>query len=155
MHVDLTLLAVLKIVQHMIQECYEADSQRFVLQAREDDVQQSEKVRIFHHGQHKKLVKRSLISKLQTDQGVPEGHDACSDYLVANLLFNPAVLDADAQALLLSEVVPVFTDEDNQILEKLPDKEDVKDVLFKSNLNAAPGTDGITSLLYKECWDTR
>ena len=74
---------------------------------------------------------------------------------MANLLFNPAVLDADAQALLLSEVVPVFTDEDNQILEKLPDKEDVKDVLFKSNLNAAPGTDGITSLLYKECWDTR
>ena len=98
---------------------------------------------------------RSSILKLQTDQEALEGHDACSDYLVANLLFNPAVLDADAQALLQSEVVPGFTDEDNQILEKLPDKEDVKDVLFKSNLNAAPGTDGITSLLYKECWDTR
>ena len=27
-------------------------------------------------------------------------------------------------------------------------------MLFKSNLNAAPGSDGITSLLYHDHWDT-
>ena len=42
---------------------------------------------------------------------------------------------------------PVFTESDNRDLEKLPDREEVKNVLFDSNLNAAPGTDGITSLL--------
>ena len=47
----------------------------------------------------------------------------------------------------------VFTDSDNRELEELPDKDEVKYILFESNLNAAPGTDGITSLLYKEHWD--
>ena len=42
---------------------------------------------------------------------------------------------------------PVFTELDNENLAKLPEKDEVKEVLFKSNLNAAPGTDGITSLL--------
>ena len=40
------------------------------------------------------------------------------------------------------------------MLEKLPTKEEVKDVLFNSNLNAAPGSDAITSLLYHDHWDT-
>ena len=48
----------------------------------------------------------------------------------------------------------MFTEEDNKMLEMDPTIEDVKEVLFKSNLNAAPGTDGITSLLYKECWES-
>ena len=48
---------------------------------------------------------------------------------------------------------PVFTESDNRDLEKLPDREEVKNVLFDSNLNAAPGTDGITSLFYKVHWD--
>ena len=47
----------------------------------------------------------------------------------------------------------MFTDKDNENLLKPPDKEEVKSVLFNSNLNAAPGSDGITSLLYKEHWD--
>ena len=42
---------------------------------------------------------------------------------------------------------------DNTMLEKLPTKGEVKQVLFNSNLNAAPGTDGITSLLYHDNWD--
>ena len=153
---DHSFLPELKIVQTRIQEWYETDSQRIALQARVDDIQTSEKIRIYHHEQHKKLVKRSSILKLQTEQETLEGHDACSRFLVgeaAKLLLNPAVLDQAAQTMLLSEVVPVFTEEDNQKLEKPPTKEDVKEVLFNSNLKAAPGTDGITSLMYKECWD--
>ena len=84
------------------------------------------------------------------------GHEACSSYLesqLANLLLHPVILDPIAQSTLLAEEVPVFTVTDNVDLEKLPDKEEVKFVLFESNLNAAPGTDGITSLLYKVHWD--
>ena len=42
---------------------------------------------------------------------------------------------------------------DNCSLKKKPSKDYVFDVLCRSNLNSAPGTDGITSLLYKEHWD--
>ena len=153
---QLHLLPDLKDVQSRIVEWYENDSQRVVLQARVDDVQQSEKIRIYHHNQHKKLVKRSSILKLKTENETLQGHDVCSKYLigeVSNLLLNPAILDHVAQDQLLADVVPVFTAEDISNLEQEPSKEKVKEILFKSNLNAAPGTDGITSLLYKECWD--
>ena len=149
-------LAQLKHVQSEIQEWYEAESRKVVLQSRVDDVQQSEKIRIFHHEQHVKHCKKSAILKLETEEGLIVGHEACSDYLVGQvfkLLSEPAELDVCAQNILLSEVTPVFTEDDNKALEELPDKDEVREVLFKSNLNAAPGTDGITSLLYKEHWD--
>ena len=48
----------------------------------------------------------------------------------ANLLLNSAALDSIAQDILLSEVFPVFTERDNKMLEKAPDKNFVKEVLF-------------------------
>ena len=86
-----------------------------MLQSRVEDVQQSEKVRIFHHEQHIKHCKKSAILKLDTEDGILVGHDACSDYLVkqvTQLLGQPAVLDRSAQDTLLAEVTPVFTEED-------------------------------------------
>ena len=46
----------------------------------------------------------------------------------------------------------MFTGQDNEKFLKLPTLERVKKVVSSSNLYAAPGTDGIPSLLYKECW---
>ena len=66
------------------------------------------------------------------------GNEACSDYLVGQvfkLLSEPAELDVCAQNILLSEVTPVFTEDDNKALEELPDKDEVREVLCKSNLN--------------------
>ena len=151
-----TMLRQLKEIKAEICEWYEAQSRKIILQSRVDDVQESEKVRIFHHEQHRKMCKQSAILKLETESGILEGHDAVAGYLeeqVAGLLLQPAVLDPEAQAVLLAEITPVFTEVDNQNLAKLPDKEELKDILFNSNLNAAPGSDGITSLLYKEHWD--
>ena len=111
---------------------------------------------IFHHEQHVKHCNKSAILKLETENGLLVGHDACSDYLVdqvSKLLGQPAVLDSIAQETFLAEVAPVFTEEDIKNLRAAPEKDEVKEVLFKSNLNAAPGTDGITSLLYKEHWE--
>ena len=47
-----------------------------------------------------------------------------------------------------------MTESENEMLAKAPDKEEVKNTLWDSNLKAAPGTDGITGLFYKVCWDT-
>ena len=54
---------------------------------------------------------------------------------------------------MLNEIDPVFSAQDNQKLLCLPTEDDVKKVISKSNLHAAPGTDGIPSLLYSKCWD--
>ena len=51
------------------------------------------------------------------------------------------------------EILPCFTEADNALLLAPPTLQDVKDTVTDSNLHAAPGTDGITSFFYKECWD--
>ena len=55
---------------------------------------------------------------------------------------------------MLQEVDKVFTDKDNSKLLSTPTQEEVRKVIAKSNLSAAPGSDGIPSLLYDKCWDT-
>ena len=94
---------------------------------------------------------------LDTEDGRLEGHDACAEYLyrkVQELLCNPANLDSNAQNSLLSLVSTVFTDRDNQMLEALPTPQELLTVLSSSNLKASAGSDGIGSLVYKECWDS-
>ena len=86
-----------------------------------------------------------------------EGHAECASFLesqVGDLLLNHAVVDQAAHDFMLGQVEKVFTDQDNQLFLSLPTKKDVKEVLADSNLLAAPGTDGIPSLLYSKCWDT-
>ena len=112
---------------------------------------------IYHHELHKKTVKKTAILRLQTESGVIEGHDACAAYLeqsVEDLMLHPGQLDQIAQQILLDEVTPVFTDKDIKMFLTPPSKDDVWDTVCNSNLNAAPGSDGIPSLAYKECWST-
>ena len=72
---------------------------------------------------------------------------------VEDLLLHPAALDEVAQDILLKEIKVVFTEEDNKGFLTAPTKEKVLEVLSDSNLLAAPGTDGIPGLHYKEHWD--
>ena len=105
----------------------------------------------------KKLIKKSSILKLETPNGVIEGHNKCAEFLeneVKNLLLEDAGLDPIAQEKLLEEVLPCFTDADNAILSAPTTMQDVKETVDNSNLHAAPGNDGIPSLFYKACWNT-
>ena len=128
-HTNTMMFRRLKEVKAEICDWFETESKKVILQTRADDVQQSEKVQIYHHEQHKKQVKRSAILKLDTGSRIIAGHEEVSAYLesqVADLLLNPAVLDPVAQAALLDEVSEVFTEKDSENLIKLPDKEEVK-----------------------------
>ena len=101
-------------------------------------------------------MKRSSILKLSTENGIIEGHQQCSEYLeqqVADLLLTPAPNDSSAQFILLDEVLKVFSEKDNESLLAIPELKDVKNVVEEANHYAAPGTDGIPSLLYSKCWD--
>ena len=85
------------------------------------------------------------------------GHNACAEYLeqsVEDLLLHPVLLNQAAQEVLLDEVLPVFSDTDNKKLLKLPTKVEVYDTIADSNQHAAPGTDGLTSFFYKQCFKT-
>ena len=104
---------------------------KIIIQCRLDDVQQSEKVRIFQHEQHIKHCKKSAILKLSTDEGVLVGHEACSKFLfsqVQQLLCKPASLDLEAQKKLLAVVDPLFSEAQNQAFFNLPEKDKVKEV---------------------------
>ena len=115
-----------------ISKWYESESENINLFSRAQDINLNEKVRIFHHGLHKKCQKRSMIMQLSTPNGTVEGHSACAKALednVENHLLNPAPLDPFSQNLLLAEILPSFTEEDNEILLSLPSKQEVHNTL--------------------------
>jgi hypothetical protein len=153
-HID--KLVELRIVHGLIQQWYQHQCEKIKNQSRATEFQESEKVTIYHHEIHKKLIRKSAILKLQTPGGVLEGHAHCAAFLeneVKNLLLTDAGLDLNAQNVLLDELVPCFTEADNTILMSPPTLQSVKDTIDASNLHAAPGCDGIPSLLYKVCWE--
>ena len=150
-------LKELKLVHLLIEKWYTRESEKVQHQSRIQEFQNSERSTIYHHELHKRIIKRSSILKLQTSNGIIEGHDECAAFLeqtVEDLLLHPAELDAQAQQTLLAEIVPVFTAEDNTKMLTPPTNDDVLETVTSSNLHAAPGTDGLPSLLYKECWPT-
>ena len=140
---DFHQYAELRIVQVAIDDWYQKQSEKILLPSRSQEVNLNEKVRIYHHDLHKKHLKRSSILKLQSGEGLLEGHAECAAFLehqVGELLLHPHLADQAARDSLLEEVDMVFTEEDNQMLMSPPDHDEVKDVLAASNLYAAPGT---------------
>ena len=152
---EINWLPALKEVQLRIEDWFQAELEKVKYQSRVDDVQYSEKIRIYHHEIHQKNNKKSSILRLDTESGLLLGHRACSDYLQAalvQLLEQPAQLDPRAQELLLDEVEKTFTEEDNSMLVAIPTKAEVEDSLNSSNVHASPGTDSITTFFYKQCF---
>ena len=138
-------LTALKEVQLRIEKWFDEELEKVKYQSKVDDIQCSEKVRIYHHEIHQKNIKKSAILKLSTPGGIIEGHNACSNYLqdiLANLLEKPAELDLQSQDNLLSGVTASFTDKDNEMLTAIPTKVEVEESLKTSNLHAAPGNGG-------------
>ena len=150
-----SLLPALRETQFRIDDWFEAEIEKIKYQTKVDDIQDSEKVRIHHHELHQKHMKRSAILKLDTPGGLIEGHPACSAYLqerITELLGSQADLNAEAQNILLAEIENQFTEDDNIMLAAAPTKAEVEESIKTSNLHAAPGTDSITSFVYKECF---
>ena len=136
-------------------EWYKSESEKIALMSRQDDLTQNEKVRIYHHSQHQVFRKRSSILKLTTPLGLVEGHEECASALEKNVedhLLEPANLSPQAQEILLKEVTPCFTEEDNNKLKSPQQKKEIKAVLDSCRAHAAPGTDGLTVYFYQKLW---
>ena len=54
-------LTELKVVQHQVEEWYDKECKKIALQSKTDDIQQSEKIRIYHHEIHQKVIKKSKL----------------------------------------------------------------------------------------------
>ena len=54
---------------------------------------------------------------------------------------------------LFGEVLPLSTEQDNNMFRKLPNKQEVKESVTSANMNAVSDNDGLTSFVYKHCWD--
>ena len=50
-------------------------------------------------------------------------------------------------------ICPSLSEEDIQMLTKIPTPEEIKDVVFSTNSNKAPGPDGISAHFYKFYWN--
>lgn len=150
------VLAELRTIQADIRLWYKEASEKIKIHAKTNEINETENVRIYHHTNHQKHIKNSSILKLETENGIIEGHEECMKYIESNVekTFGvPPELDETAQKKLLSEVHPVFTDADNVMLAAAPTKTEVKKLLWKTNCNSSPGSDGLTYLVYRECWD--
>ena len=149
-------LGELEIVHWEIEQWYDRECAKVILQAKAEECNENEKVRIYHHELHKRRIKRSSIVKLQTADGMKEGHDACVRHLeqqVQDLLLHPIPRHEGARRTLLAEVGPAFTNSDNQMLLAAPTQGEVKQALARAHLLASPGCDGVPALLYQECWE--
>ena len=149
-------LAELRQVKSEIQLWHSQECEKVKLQSRSDEIDSPEHVRIYHHELHAKNIKKSSILQLKTESGIVEGHAACTEFLenaVSYIFTSPASLNQSAQKELLKEVKVVFTKEDNEMLMKTPIKDEVKDSVWSGNVNAAPGCDGLSTMVYKDCWE--
>ena len=75
---DLERLSELKQVHSNIEMWHAQECEKIKLQARTDEMDGAEKVRIYHHELHYKHIRMSSIPQLQTYAGVIKGHDSCS-----------------------------------------------------------------------------
>ena len=78
------MLGELNEVQLLIEAWYQKESEKVQHQARVEKFQNNEKTALYHHELLKKVIKKSSILKLQTENGLLEGHDACASYLEKN-----------------------------------------------------------------------
>ena len=109
-------LAELRTVHGLIQGWYQKQCEKIKNQSRASEFQDSEKVTIYHHEIQQKKIINSAILKLQTVDGLVDGHEQCASYLeheVKARLLSDVGRDPDAQHGLLAKVEPRFTEPDN------------------------------------------
>ena len=104
---NLSLLPKLKSIQLRINNWFDEQAEKVKRYSRLKDIQESEKVRIYHHEQLYRTTNKSSITKLKTPLGIISGHTECADFLnkeVSALLETEAELVEAAQGQLLDEV---------------------------------------------------
>ena len=111
---------------------FEEEAKNILTQINMNEITESEQIHMYHHEILRKKVTKSAILELKTENGNILGHKQCSDFIcnsVAELLENPFNFNSRNQEVLLEEVEEVFSKDDNNMLLKLPSKEEIKEII--------------------------
>ncbi|XP_026399016.1 uncharacterized protein LOC113294854 [Papaver somniferum] len=106
-----------------------------------------------NHNSREIRQSRNFISKLEDSNG-----DIISDqkkiaYTLVNHFEQKFQFQETEEADSLLEVIPeVITKEDQQMLDAVPNEEEIKEAIFSMNPKSSPGPDGFSTCFYKACW---
>ena len=125
---NLHKISDLEEVHKRMMSWYEEEAKKLLVQINMNEITEADSVNIHHYEIHQKRNVKSDILKLETEEGVIEGHGDCSNFLInqtAAVMEIDTILDVNSQNYLLNFVEKSFTDADNEILRAPPTLDEV------------------------------
>ncbi|XP_026420217.1 uncharacterized protein LOC113316214 [Papaver somniferum] len=97
---------------------------------------------------------RNFISELQDHNGdITTDQAKIADTLIQHFQKKFQFQDVVNDDTLLEAIQKVINEEDQQMLDAIPDEEEIKSTIFHMDPDSSPGPDGFSGWLYKSCWD--
>ncbi|XP_026383730.1 uncharacterized protein LOC113279243 [Papaver somniferum] len=107
----------------------------------------------FLHANLKVRKTRNLISELEFGDGnVITNQSEIADALVKYYKEKFEFQDVSIEESLIKSIPEVITSEDQQMLEKIPEEEEIKETIFSIHPDSSPGPDGFSGCFYRACW---
>ncbi|CAH9072676.1 unnamed protein product [Cuscuta europaea] len=108
---------------------------------------------IFFHSYAKMRKKMYTINSIQNTEGEPV--NALPDIASAAIHFFKDLYSVEPTVSLeqIQKYIPkIISEEDNYMMTKLPEEEEVKAAVWDLNSKGAPGPDGFNGIYFKKCW---
>ncbi|XP_026384092.1 uncharacterized protein LOC113279630 [Papaver somniferum] len=108
----------------------------------------------FFHTNMKNRNSKNMICELEDKYGnVIVDQEKIADLLVNHFQENFKYKLVDCTDNLLDVIPKVINEEDQKMLDNIPDEEEIKKVVFDIDPENAPGPDGFSGIFYRSCWE--
>ncbi|VFQ86979.1 unnamed protein product [Cuscuta campestris] len=112
----------------------------------------------FFHNLVKEKRRKQRITTLTNDQGHTIEHTASLEAMVVEHyknLFNShePMPSQDVYESFLNAIPPLLFPEHNDLLMRLPEEEEIRNILWEMDSDSAAGPDGFNCRFFKACWD--
>ncbi|XP_026459189.1 uncharacterized protein LOC113359830 [Papaver somniferum] len=107
----------------------------------------------FLHANLKVRKTKNLISEIEMRDGnVINNQKDIADELVSHFEKKFEFQDVLIEESLLKNIPEVISSEDQTMLDKIPEEEEIKDTIFSIDPDSSPGSDGFSGIFYRACW---
>ncbi|WMV41297.1 hypothetical protein MTR67_034682 [Solanum verrucosum] len=108
----------------------------------------------FFHSYVRGRRKKLCIAEIETEQGVIlQSNNQIGQAAVEFFADQFRADSGETEFTMLEHIPRIISQEENEEMISLPDKEEVKTVVFKLNGSSACGPDGFTGHFFQSCWD--
>ncbi|XP_026428560.1 uncharacterized protein LOC113324453 [Papaver somniferum] len=108
----------------------------------------------FLHAKLKIRQSKNSISELEDQDGnIISDQKQISEELIKYFEQKFKYKEVEDVEHMLNVIPEVITSDDQEMIEKVPDEEEIKAILFDMDQDSAPNPDGFSSCLYRSCWD--